>query len=244
MWRSTDGGKTWDKTGKCEPVGFKSVYGFFGGETWLWQARGGRVLALVRVDSNEFPPRRPAHQKQERSERSLCPTYSSDDRGRTFRRVADLGDYGEMYLSILRLQDKRLLLTFTVRDLAPPLGVRAVPGVETEDGFDFDLAATASNSTRSRASGSRAAGFGHDGAASGRDARDVLLLSRQGRPNPPGGHPLAFARRGEAEDRNAAPRLHRIPDGPARRPPRQTSRPCGRRSSGPTAPAGVRSSRS
>ena len=39
MWRSTDNGKTWDKTGKCQPKDFKSQYGFFGGETWLWQAQ-------------------------------------------------------------------------------------------------------------------------------------------------------------------------------------------------------------
>ncbi len=45
-----------------------------------------------------------------------------------------------MYMSILRLADKRLLLTFTVRDLAPPLGVRAIPGMETDDGFLFDFA--------------------------------------------------------------------------------------------------------
>jgi len=53
--------------------------------------------------------------------------------------VKDFGNYGEMYMSILRLADKRLLLTFTVRDLKPPLGVRAIPGVETEDGFEFDF---------------------------------------------------------------------------------------------------------
>ncbi len=44
-----------------------------------------------------------------------------------------------MYMSILRLADKRLLLTFTVRDLKPPLGVRAVVGTETDDGFNFDF---------------------------------------------------------------------------------------------------------
>jgi sialidase-1 len=37
------------------------------------------------------------------------------------------------------LQDRRLLLTFTVRDLHPPLGVRALPGEETGDGFTFDF---------------------------------------------------------------------------------------------------------
>ena len=43
-------------------------------------------------------------------------------------------------MSLLRLQDKRLLLTFTVRDLKPPLGVRALVGAETDDGFEFDFA--------------------------------------------------------------------------------------------------------
>jgi BNR repeat-like domain len=138
VWRSSDGGQTWDKTAKCDPVGFQSVYGFFGGETWLWQARGGRVWALVRVDSNEFPlAGRPIKAAGDQSDHFL--RYASDDLGRTFRPVSPLGDYGEMYMSILRLKDARLLLTFTVRDLAPPLGVRAVPGIETDDGFEFDF---------------------------------------------------------------------------------------------------------
>jgi hypothetical protein len=44
-----------------------------------------------------------------------------------------------MYLSLLRLKGKRLLLTFTVRKRNPPLGVRALFGVEKEDGFQFDF---------------------------------------------------------------------------------------------------------
>lgn len=43
-------------------------------------------------------------------------------------------------MSLLRLRDQRLLLTFTVRDLHPPLGVRALLGTETDDGFEFDFA--------------------------------------------------------------------------------------------------------
>jgi len=57
-WRSTDRGKTWDGSRKCDPVGFKSIYGFFGGETWLWQARSGKAIAFVRFDSKEFPIKR------------------------------------------------------------------------------------------------------------------------------------------------------------------------------------------
>jgi hypothetical protein len=138
MWRSTDNGKTWDKTGKCRPKDFKSKYGFFGGETWLWQARSGKVWALVRVDSNELPIKgRPIKGKDDQSDHFIL--FSSGDGGRSFDRIGDIGDYGEMYLSILRLKDKRLLMTFTVRDLKPPLGVRAVTGEETRDGFEFDF---------------------------------------------------------------------------------------------------------
>ena len=43
-------------------------------------------------------------------------------------------------MSLLRLYDKRLLLTFTVRDLKPPLGVRAIVGKETDEGIEVDFA--------------------------------------------------------------------------------------------------------
>ncbi len=139
VWRSTDGGQTWDKTQKCELRDFKSQYGFFGGETWLWQARSGKVWALVRVDSNELPIKdRPIKAGNDQADHFIL--FSSTDRGKTFDRIRDIGNYGEMYLSLLRLHDKRLLLTFTVRDLKPPLGVRAIVGTETDDGFEFDFA--------------------------------------------------------------------------------------------------------
>jgi len=137
VWRSTNGGETWDKTRKCEPKDFKSVYGFFGGETWLWRARSGKMWALVRVDSNELPiAGRPIKAGDDQSDHFIL--FSSADAGRTFERIRDFGDYGEMYMSLLRLRDKRLLLTFTVRDLKPPLGVRALLGQETDEGFEFD----------------------------------------------------------------------------------------------------------
>lgn len=138
LWRSTDNGQNWNKTGKCQPKDFKSQYGFFGGETWLWQAKSGKIWALVRVDSNELPIKdRPIKAGNDQADHFIL--FSSIDEGKTFDRIRDFGDYGEMYMSILRMQDKRLLLTFTVRDLQPPLGVRAIPGVETDDGFKFDF---------------------------------------------------------------------------------------------------------
>jgi len=137
-WRSTDGGSTWDKSQRCEPRDFKSQYGFFGGETWLWQARSGKIWALVRVDSNEFPIKdRPIKAGNDQADHFIL--FSSSDGGKSFDRIRDFGDYGEMYLSLLRLQDQRLLLTFTVRDLMPPLGVRALLGRESDDRFEFDF---------------------------------------------------------------------------------------------------------
>ena len=136
VWRSTNGGQSWDQRQRCEPRDFQSQYGFFGGETWLWQARSGKVWALVRVDSNELPIKdRPIKAQNDQADHFIL--FSSFDFGKTFDRVGDFGDYGEMYMSLLRLQDQRLLLTFTVRELKFPLGVRALPGAETDDGFEF-----------------------------------------------------------------------------------------------------------
>lgn len=138
VWKSSDGGKTWPVKQKFVPENFKSVYGFFGGETWLWQARSGKIWALVRVDSNEFPIQdRPIKAGNDQADHFI--RFTSVDGGKSFQRLDDLGDYGEMYMSLLRLKDRQLLLTFTVRDLKPPLGVRALLGMETDDGFQFNF---------------------------------------------------------------------------------------------------------
>ncbi len=138
MWRSTDRGKTWDRSQTCQPLDFKSRYGFFGGETWLWTTRAGGILALVRVDSNELPIlNQPTSGKDDQDDHFIL--YHSSDRGKTFRRRRDLGDYGEMYMSLLRLQRPKLLLTLTVRKRNPPLGVQAILGEEQNDDIHFDF---------------------------------------------------------------------------------------------------------
>jgi hypothetical protein len=127
IWRSTDNGKTWDNSQRCGPKDFRSQYGFFCGETWLWQAKTGKIWALVRVDSREFPISGKSGIKSNGDQSDHFILYASTDGAKSFERIRDFGDYGEMYMSLLRLQDSRLLLTFTVRDLNPPLGVRAIP---------------------------------------------------------------------------------------------------------------------
>lgn len=138
VWRSTDGGETWDRSQGCDTGGFKSIYSYFG-EAVLWRARSGRILNIVRVDSNEYPIGDRPVPEGNGDQTDHMVLYESTDYGRSMRRVSDFGDYGEMYPSVLRLRDGRLLLTFTVRDIKPPLGVHAVLGVESEDGFVFDF---------------------------------------------------------------------------------------------------------
>ena len=140
VWRSTDGGQTWDKTQKCEPKDFQSQYGFFGGETWLWQATVRQDLGAGARRQQRIADQGPPDHRRGTTRPITSSCSSSSDGAKTFDRIRDFGDYGEMYMSLLRLQDQRLLLTFTVRDLQPPLGVRAILGTETDDGFEFDFA--------------------------------------------------------------------------------------------------------
>ena len=140
MLRSTDDGKTWAET---YPAHFADVpkdypYTLFG-EAHLWQAQSGKLYAILRVGaSNTWPlPGTTDPGNSDQSERMVV--YASSDLGRHWSKMGDLGTYGQMYMSILRLGEDRLLLTFTQRDIEPPLGVRAVPGREMHDGFEFDM---------------------------------------------------------------------------------------------------------
>jgi len=140
VWRSTDGAKTWPEKGPVKaPVPEAYPYPLFG-EAVLWQARSGDLYALNRIDPRYFPPLQAGpietggHDQFDRM--IVC---RSADRGRTWEQVADFGDYGEMYPAMLRLGGDRLVLTFTVRDYKRPLGLRAILGIEEEDGFRFDF---------------------------------------------------------------------------------------------------------
>ena len=161
--RSRDGGRTWAESYPASVEGVPSGYPWsIFAEAHLWQARSGKLYAVARVDHRRY---RIAGRKLSNLEmasvaaelfhwgyplvKDISETefdhlnhlkvYSSTDLGKTWQEGPDLGDYGIMYQSILRLRDGRLLLTFTRRSIDPPLGVRAVLGTETEDGFEFDF---------------------------------------------------------------------------------------------------------
>jgi len=140
LWRSTDNGKTWTEK---YPAHFDSVpkdypYTLFG-EAHLWQAQSGKLYAILRVGAgNTWPlPGTDDPGNNDQSERMIV--YTSSDMGHKWSKVRDLGGYGQMYMSILRVGEGQLMLTFTQRAIEPPLGVRAVLGWETNDGLQFDF---------------------------------------------------------------------------------------------------------
>lgn len=142
LWRSRDGGETWPERHPAviEELGDDYPFPFLGEAVW-WQAPSGRILVLARLDTAHAG--RFAVEVDDPDGRSdnvdRLVLYASDDQGRSFRPLEAFGRPGEMYPAILRLHDGRLLLTFTVRALQRPLGVRAVVGRETHDGLAFDL---------------------------------------------------------------------------------------------------------
>ena len=142
FWRSHDRGKTWGDRYAAHIVGLAEDRdsGFLG-ETVLWQAASGKVYLVARVDPRYLPQPGDVVPDPEtfNDQYTRMAIYDTDDEGRTVRPVRALGVLGEMYPALLRLSDGRLLLTFTVRNLRRPLGVRAVVGEELHDGLRFDM---------------------------------------------------------------------------------------------------------
>jgi hypothetical protein len=153
LWRSHDGGQTWDPALSCRFVdehggslprslphesngGFPRM-----DEAVFWPALSGDLLGLFRVDSRLFAPLPGTQVPAEASDHyTRMLVFRSPDGGRNWQREKELGsDYGEMYPSLLRLREGRLLLTFTVRARRPLLGVQAVLGREQQDGLAFDF---------------------------------------------------------------------------------------------------------
>jgi len=146
LFRSRDKGVTWQLAESCEFELFDSekdrkklAYSILQ-EAILSEAPNGDLLALCRVDSKLFPPLTGHEQVDGHwDHHNRLVLYRSKDGGKYWS-FAEFGStYGEMYPAILKLHDGRLLLTFTVRDMHPPLGVQAVLGKETVDGFEFDF---------------------------------------------------------------------------------------------------------
>ena len=146
VWRSFDGGKTWPEKREVTIEGLSAdyPYPFFGEAVW-WQARSGKVYLINRIWSTHAIDLFDAFAKHMPDLDPHCDQYDAmilfemTDDGRAFVPVRPMGAIGQMYPSVLRLTDRRLLLTFTKRSGEPPLGLRAIVGEELDDGFRFDF---------------------------------------------------------------------------------------------------------
>ena len=140
LYRSDNKGATWRRVEACSfqlpqdaPEGRSWSNVLWLGETIFRQAGNGDLLAILRGAS------RRVHADHHADQHSRMMLFRSGDGGRTWLHGQLGNEDGEMYPAILQLLDGRLLLTFTVRSLHPPLGVRAVLGKETPDGMAFDF---------------------------------------------------------------------------------------------------------
>ena len=143
-WRSFDRGRTWSEKYPTQVDGLDETFtSVFYGEGFWWQARSGKIFMAKRIDhrwaARHFGDDISAltHYSDQYGRLVL---YETTDEAHTLRPVRTLGGLGQMYPAIMRLQDGRLLCTFTVRSLGPPFGVRAIISEEREDDLllDFD----------------------------------------------------------------------------------------------------------
>jgi hypothetical protein len=147
LYRSRDRGATWTRAQETiydlyatDELRSKLRFPLWG-ESVLWEASNGDLLALHRGEAQDLPPRAgQAAPDAHWDHHDRLVIFRSADGGRTWSYAELGGTYGEMYPALLKLRDGRLLLTFTVRDLQPVLGVRALLGEQTVDGFAFDFA--------------------------------------------------------------------------------------------------------
>jgi hypothetical protein len=143
LWRSFDQGQTWNKSLASQVQGFdvaargRPWYG----EMLLFEARSGDLLGIARTAANALPPFANTEAPLVSEDTDRMVLFRSSDAGRTWRLGSEIGDYyGEMYPSLLRLGDSRLLFTFTVSAMRPPFGVQALLGVERLNGFSLNFA--------------------------------------------------------------------------------------------------------
>ncbi len=145
IWRSFDRGKTWSEKHQTRVEGLDETYPYTAyGEGFWWQARSGKIYLVKRVDhvyaAKHFGDDLSQLDTEPYSDQyNRMVLFEATDQARSLRLVGAVGGLGLMYPAIIRLEDGRLLLTFTVRALKEPLGVRAVLGEECDDGLSFDL---------------------------------------------------------------------------------------------------------
>ena len=139
LWRSSDGGKTWDNTQRVHITGYYDNFDAFFAEDFTYLNDAGELLHWVRV-GHPSPMTPMADGRVTPTGNDHCDRTMwtrSTDGGRTWSQVTDFSDYGQMYPRALKLKDGRLLLTLTQRGMDPPFGLRAV--ISYDDGDSWNL---------------------------------------------------------------------------------------------------------
>jgi hypothetical protein len=144
MWKSRDGGKTWDRSGGAVKIGDYGKrpydnYDAFFTEDFTYRAVSGKLLHFIRCGppSPMYPTNdgRATPTGDDSGDRML--RCESADGGKTWSEVRDHGDYGMHYPRVLRLRDGRVLMTFTQRSTTYPIGLQAI--LSYDDGATWDF---------------------------------------------------------------------------------------------------------
>ncbi|MBI3465163.1 MAG: exo-alpha-sialidase [Planctomycetes bacterium] len=144
VWKSRDGGKTWDQSRPRVTMGgyqgrpYHNWDGFFS-EDFTFPAKSGKLLHFIRCgppalmypmnDGRAVPVGDDGIDRMMRCE--------STDGGQTWSDMRDHGDYGMHYPRVIHLRDGRLLMTFTQRSTFYPIGLQAVLSDDDGETWDF-----------------------------------------------------------------------------------------------------------
>jgi hypothetical protein len=144
LWHSYDEGLSWTQQPVSQVQGYDASSWDLRGRPWFgemvfYQAYDDSLLGLARVEADglhAFPGTSyPAI--SDLSDRMAL--FRSTDGGASWTLLGPLGDYyGQMYPSLLRMQNGQLLFTYTQRGCRTPLGVDARLGNVSEQGFSVD----------------------------------------------------------------------------------------------------------
>ena len=149
MWKSSDDGVTWDKTGRAHIGGYYANLNGFFCEDYTHLNNSGILLHWCRMSPLDYSEGQERAQGQfPIGDERVVPSgndginrlmmTTSADHGRSWTPLIDCGDYGEMYPRVTQLRDGRLLFTYTQRALVYPTGLRARLSYDDGKTWSFD----------------------------------------------------------------------------------------------------------